>query len=108
MAARQAAGQVVHVGAVVAPGVREGGEDEAGMGAAYAFSSQPEMVKYVASTNGGAKLRLECDDFANEKEGAMAAVAMVYANDVAKGRAADVYCARRLGAPRRGGCCCSR
>ena len=60
-----------------------------GLGAAYAFSSQPEMVRYVAATSGGAKLRLECDDFANEKEGAMAAVAIVYANDVAKGKGGE-------------------
>lgn len=60
-----------------------------GIGGAYAFSGQPEMVKYVAATSGGAKLRLECDDFANEKEAAVAAVAIVYANDVAKGKGGE-------------------
>jgi hypothetical protein len=56
-----------------------------GLGAAYAVSSSPELLRYRASTMGGATLHLECDDFANERPAATAAVAYLYASDVKKG-----------------------
>lgn len=56
-----------------------------GLGAAYAVSSGPELLRYRASTMGGATLHLECDDFANERKAATVAVAYLYASDVKKG-----------------------
>jgi len=58
---------------------------EDGLGAAYAHSASPELVRYRASTAGGAALHLECDDFANERPAATVAVAYLYASDVKKG-----------------------
>ena len=56
-----------------------------GLGGAYAVSSSPELLRYRASTAGGATLHLECDDFANERPAATVAVAYLYASDVKKG-----------------------
>jgi hypothetical protein len=56
-----------------------------GIGAAYAVSSSPELLRYRASSMGGATLHLECDDFANERPAATVAVAYLYASDVKKG-----------------------
>lgn len=56
-----------------------------GLGAAYAFSSSPELLRYRSATGGGSTLHLECADFANEKPAAVAAVAYLYATDVKKG-----------------------
>ena len=80
----------------------QGANVEDGMGAAYAYSSSPELIRYRASTAGGASLHLECDDFANERPAATVVVAYLYASDVKKG-GEDVFPALGLSvAPKKG------
>jgi hypothetical protein len=75
---------------------------EDGLGAAYAFSASPELVRFRASTAGGASLHLECDDFANERSAPTVSVAYLYASDVKKG-GEDVFPALGLSvAPKKG------
>ena len=59
------------------------------MGGAYAFSSAAQIVRYRAATGGGASLRRECADFVNEKRAATAAVAYLFASDVAKNKGGE-------------------